>query len=95
MDATVNRYFDGRMHDRDYLIERYDRHVREVQESIAPDSLLTFNVKAGWQPLCDFLGVPVPDGPFPRVNDAGETREMIQYLMEHGFESVFPQEETE
>jgi len=26
-------------------------------------------VSQGWQPLCDFLGVPVPDAPFPRTND--------------------------
>lgn len=24
----------------------------------------------GWGPLCKFLGVPVPDEPFPRANDA-------------------------
>lgn len=24
----------------------------------------------GWEPLCKFLGVPVPDEPFPRANDA-------------------------
>jgi hypothetical protein len=24
----------------------------------------------GWGPLCKFLGVPVPDEPFPRTNDA-------------------------
>jgi hypothetical protein len=29
-----------------------------------------FNVKQGWKPLCDFLGIPVPkDIPFPNVND--------------------------
>jgi len=26
-------------------------------------------VKEGWEPLCQFLGVPVPDLPFPNVND--------------------------
>jgi hypothetical protein len=26
-------------------------------------------VKEGWQPLCDFLEVPVPPRPFPHVND--------------------------
>lgn len=35
-----------------------------------PGQLLVFNVKQGWEPLCAFLGVPVPKGkPFPRVND--------------------------
>jgi Sulfotransferase domain len=44
--------------------------VEAVQEAIAPNRRLVFDVKQGWQPLCAFLGVPVPDEePFPRVND--------------------------
>lgn len=30
-----------------------------------PVQLLEFSVKEGWEPLCAFLGVPVPDEPFP------------------------------
>jgi hypothetical protein len=37
---------------------------------IPPERLLVFDVKQGWGPLCAFLGVAVPEGPFPRVNDA-------------------------
>ena len=33
------------------------------------DRLLVFDVKQGWEPLCAFLGVLVPDTPFPHVND--------------------------
>jgi hypothetical protein len=41
-----------------------------VQEMIAPERLLVFDIKEGWEPLCAFLDVPVPeDDPFPRVND--------------------------
>ena len=30
-------------------------------------------MKQGWDPLCQFLGKPVPkDVPFPRTNDTGE-----------------------
>ena len=33
------------------------------------EDLLIFNVKDGWRPLCDFLGVPIPKNiPFPHVN---------------------------
>jgi len=40
-----------------------------VQDTIPPERLLTFNVKQGWAPLCDFLGHPIPDGiPFPHVH---------------------------
>jgi hypothetical protein len=35
---------------------------------VPPERLLVFEAKDGWQPLCEFLGVPVPDVPYPRVN---------------------------
>ena len=28
-----------------------------------------FDVKQGWEPLCKFLNVPIPDEPFPHEND--------------------------
>ena len=32
------------------------------------DKLLVMDIKQGWGPLCDFLGVPVPDKPWPHKN---------------------------
>jgi hypothetical protein len=34
-------------------------------------------VKEGWEPLCRFLGVPVPENDFPHLNDAKQIRRMI------------------
>ena len=39
--------------------------------------LLEFSVKDGWEPLCSFLEVPVPDVPFPRVNARQEMEERL------------------
>lgn len=41
----------------------------EVRQTIPAHRLLVFEVTQGWEPLCGFLGVPVPDRPFPRSND--------------------------
>lgn len=38
--------------------------------------LLKFSVKEGWGPLCEFLGVPVPDVPFPKVNSTEQINAM-------------------
>lgn len=46
----------------------------EVVRSVPADRLLVFEAKDGWGPLCRFLGVPVPDAPYPRVNDTAEQR---------------------
>mmetsp|Transcript_102195 Transcript_102195/g.318307 ORF Transcript_102195/g.318307 Transcript_102195/m.318307 type:complete len:322 (-) Transcript_102195:128-1093(-) len=50
---------------RKLCLNGYDRHVAEVQRVVPPERLLVFDVKDGWGPLCKFLGVEVPDVPFP------------------------------
>ena len=62
--------FAGRMGDRQAALDAYRRRVDEVVASVAGNRLLVFNVKEGWPPLCDFLGVPAPEDAFPRSNDA-------------------------
>eukprot|EP00903_Cladosiphon_okamuranus_P017623 g16233.t1 len=54
----------------------YARHNKEVLEHVGADKLLQFSVKDGWEPLCEFLGVPVPDEPFPKVNSTQEINKM-------------------
>jgi hypothetical protein len=65
----VGRLFDNDLHDRDRLIEVYNRHNETVQRTIPAERLLVYHVSEGWAPLCAFLGVPVPEGPTPKVND--------------------------
>jgi hypothetical protein len=58
--------------DRDGLINGFMAHNQAVVEAIPSGQLLEFAVKDGWEPLCEFLDVPVPDEPFPRSNDRAE-----------------------
>lgn len=61
--------FHGRFADRDHALRVFDEHIAAVRREIPAERLLVFEVAQGWAPLCDFLGVPVPDAPFPRLND--------------------------
>ncbi|MGW4642872.1 sulfotransferase family protein [Sphaerisporangium sp. NPDC004334] len=69
---VTEREFGGRADDSEYLTQRFEEHVAEVKAAIPPERLLVFEVRQGWEPLCGFLGVPVPDEPFPRVNDTAD-----------------------
>jgi hypothetical protein len=63
---TFNDRFSGRTH----CQAVFAQHMQAVRETIAPKRLLVFDVKEGWEPLCAFLGVPVPvPEPFPHAND--------------------------
>lgn len=54
------------------LRRAFEAHNAAVQALIPKSQLLVYQVKEGWAPLCEFLGVPVPDEPFPRSNDRSE-----------------------
>jgi hypothetical protein len=67
--------FDGRFEDRDHAIAVYEAHNRAVREALPPEQLLVYEVAQGWEPLCRFLGRPLPEQDFPRVNSTDEFRE--------------------
>merc|ERR1719220_1874683 len=50
--------------------------VAEVKRSVPADRLLVHSAKEGWAPLCNFLGLPIPEGSYPRVNDAASIASM-------------------
>jgi hypothetical protein len=89
VDTNVNSYFEGRMHDKEYLVQRFKDHVAEVQATIPAERLLTFKAEDGWKPLCKFLDRPVPDQPFPHIEDSEEARGIIDTIIEEGFEDIF------
>jgi hypothetical protein len=61
--------FGGRFEDREYALSVFTQHIEAVKRNVPAEKLLIFNVKEGWEPLCAFLGVPVPDTSFPHLND--------------------------
>ena len=70
--------FDGKFEDKAYAEKVWNAHIEEVKATLPPERRLVFEVKDGWKPLCEFLGKPVPTGPFPRVNDAEQFHKMIK-----------------
>jgi hypothetical protein len=72
--------FKGRIEDRDYAITVYLDHIRDVQATIAEDRILIYDVKEGWEPLCAFLGVTVPNEPFPHKNTRDEFLKTKSFL---------------
>nr|XP_039273938.1 uncharacterized protein LOC120347890 [Styela clava] len=47
---------------------KYRAHNAYVLQNAPPEELLVFKCSEGWEPLCKFLDVPVPDLPFPHKN---------------------------
>jgi hypothetical protein len=49
--------------------EAFERWNQAVIDTVPSERLLVWDPKDGWEPLCEFLEVPVPEQPLPHVND--------------------------
>lgn len=66
--------------------EYYEMHNMWI-ESVAKENereVFEWQPPMGWEPLCDFIGVKVPQQEFPRLNDAAEIRNLTKYLLKCG-----------
>src|ERR1700742_4420161 len=54
-----------------------ERFNQQVQETVPAERLLVWSPGDGWEPLCEFLEVPVPEADFPRVNDSAQVADRI------------------
>jgi len=68
--------FAGDALDEQSAVAAYERHNAHVRATAPPDRLLEWQPGDGWAPLCEALGVAVPDDPFPHVNSTAEFRAM-------------------
>lgn len=75
--TRVQREIIERFGEREHVISMYEQHIAEVERSVPPERLLVFEAKQGWAPLCEFLGVPVPSEPYPRVNDTAAFKRRV------------------
>lgn len=71
-----NRTFKFQFKSRKKAIEIYHRHNQSVQDYIPEGQLLVYDVSEGWEPLCQFLNVPIPDHPFPNTNASAHFKQM-------------------
>jgi hypothetical protein len=78
-DSLQERFFasfmapmQSRIDDRAFMTDYFRRHTEAVKAAIAPERLLVFEVGEGWDRLCKFLDVPVPDEPYPSENSRAD-----------------------
>ncbi len=68
--------------------DAYRAHYKNVRNITPPERLLEFKLSDGWEPLCKFLGKPVPDVPFPHVNDTNWVNEKISIILSRIFSGL-------
>lgn len=79
VERIINQdVFGGRMDDKATALAAYRRREAEVRATIPPERLLLLEPSEGWEKLCPFLGVPVPESPYPFTNTTEEFRAAVR-----------------
>lgn len=68
-ELVYERTFGGRLGERAHAKRVFEAHNQAVIDAIPASRLLVYRAGDGWEPLCRFLGVPVPEEAFPHLND--------------------------
>ncbi|HZN14639.1 MAG TPA: sulfotransferase [Acidimicrobiales bacterium] len=55
----------------------YDAHNAHVRATVPADKLIQWQPTDGWGPLCEGLGVAIPENDFPVTNTTAEFRQMM------------------
>ncbi len=63
------RTFECRFKDRAHTKRVFEEHNQAVIDAIPASRLLVYRPGDGWEPICRFLDVPVPEEDFPHLND--------------------------
>ncbi len=63
----IENAFNGKL-EKEQCIHIFESHNAAVRKTVPQERLLEYDVRQGWQPLCDFLGLTVPDNHFPHLN---------------------------
>ncbi len=77
--VVIDKSLGGKT-DKNSAITAFKAQEEAVKAAVPADNLLVFQAKDGWGPLCAFLGLPIPDAPYPRSN----SREEFFALMAQG-----------
>ena len=62
------------------MARAFEAHTKRIESLVPADRLLVHRATDGWAPLCAFLGKPVPDCPYPRINDTAEFQRPIRVV---------------
>jgi hypothetical protein len=62
--------------DGEAALRGYNDHLALVRAECPPERLLEWQPGDGWEPLCERLGLPVPDDDFPHENKGDDFRKM-------------------
>lgn len=90
MVGAVFGPFMDRLDDEAAMVDWFTRWREEVIAALPPERLLVHRSADGWEPLCTFLGAPIPEAPYPRVNSKENMKAMSAKAAEEPADQHLP-----
>jgi len=79
VDTIINQnVFGGRITDKEVALAAFRKREAEVLAEVPASRLLVLEPTDGWEPLCKFLDLPVPETPYPFTNTTEEFRAAVR-----------------
>jgi hypothetical protein len=76
LELSLVKWTSGDWQNRRKLREGFIRHNEQVRSMVPKDNLLEFTPDMGWEPLCKYLGKPIPEEPYPYVNEGSHAADL-------------------
>ena len=71
--------FEGAKSDQERM-DKFDAWNKSVIDYVPKERLLVYEVKEGWEPICNFLDKPIPDMQFPYKNKTKNMGHMSRFI---------------
>jgi len=75
------QFFKGTFLDKEKTLSLVNAYLDEINAIIPADKMLIYEISEGWQPLCDFLELRVPEIEFPYKNKREDFNTMIAKML--------------
>jgi hypothetical protein len=78
----IQKQFAGNFDDFEAAKSVFLNHMEEVKAAVPRDQLLVYDVREGWEPLCNFLEVEVPNVDLPHANKGDNFHMLLEKMIE-------------
>ena len=86
-NTYLKKQFDNNFASKENAKKVFFKHIEDVKKHVPENKLLIYDVSEGWQPLCNFLELPVPEEDFPHLNKKEDFHEMVKGMIKEAAKS--------
>lgn len=80
-NTHLKKAFDNNFASKKKAKEVFYKHIEDVKKHVPENKLLIYDVAEGWDSLCDFLDLPIPEEDFPHLNKKENFHEMVKSMI--------------